>query len=142
MLLNTRAELPGPVAGEMVGEGGSHDVGHGHGAEARLALRGSEVRDSASSRDELADDADPPAEEVDPVDGQPEALALSQSHPCSEDDEGAVTVGDRGGERCTSVTVRGMTSASLRLGRAMRIHGDEAINRSPTAALKIADTQR
>ena len=44
-------------------------------------------------------DADPPAEEVDPVDGETEALALAQSHPSGKDDEGAVAVGDSGGQR-------------------------------------------
>jgi hypothetical protein len=42
----------------------------------------------------------------------------------------------------TSTTPRGTTLDEVRLGSATRTHGDAAINRSPTAALKMVDTHR
>ncbi len=42
----------------------------------------------------------------------------------------------------TSTAPRGITLEEARLGSATRTQGDAAINRSPTAALKMVETHR
>lgn len=114
----------------MGGERGGHDLGHGHRSESGPALRRAERGNASQRRDELAVDAHLAAEEVDPIHGQAEALALPHAHP------GAKTI------KATSLTDRGTTSASLRLGSVIPMQGEEASMRSPTAALKIVATHR
>ena len=81
------------VAGQVGGKGGAHDFWDGHDAKASLALRRPEHRDPIPDRSELAVDPDGTTEEVDPVDRQPEALALAEAHPGGEDDQGPVPRG-------------------------------------------------
>lgn len=100
----------------MLGEGRVHNLGHGHRAEARLALRWPELGDAGPSAEELAVDPDLAAEEVDPVDGEPEALALAKPHAGTEDDEGAVPVRHGGDERLQLAESEGYHLGIVALG--------------------------
>jgi len=64
--------------------------------EPALLFGGAELRTATQRRDELAVDAHLAAEEVDPIPGHAEALALPESHPGCEHDQGSVAVGDGG----------------------------------------------
>lgn len=67
---------PRSEPGQMGCQQRGDNVGHGDGPEARLARGRPELRHAAPGPKELAIDAQLAAEEVDPVDGEPKALAL------------------------------------------------------------------
>src|SRR4051794_4504185 len=82
----------------MFGERRGDDLRHRDRAEPRFALGRTELRYTISSTNKLAVDAHLPAEEVDPVDGEPEALTLPQSHTGGEHNESSLPRRDRIGE--------------------------------------------
>jgi hypothetical protein len=126
----------------MLSQRRTDDLGHRHSAKAGFALGGTECGHSPEGRGELAVHPHMPAHEVDAIDSEPEAFALTQSHCGGEDDQGTVRLRDRRTSASTSLTPSGTTSVSARFGSEMRTQGDAAISRSPTAALKMVETQR
>lgn len=125
----------------MGGEGRA-DLGHRHGAEPGLALGRSELGHTGTGVEELAVDADGAAEEVDRSTVRPKHSPWRRPMPAANTMSARYRSGTAATSASTSPTLSGTTSASLRLGRPIPTHGDEAIRRSPTAALKMVDTQR
>ena len=78
----------------MLGQRGTHDLGHRQTAKTSLALRRTEPGHSSEGGGELTVDPHMPAQEVDAIDCEPEAFAMAQSHCRGEDDKGPVTLGD------------------------------------------------
>jgi hypothetical protein len=75
------------------GQGVDDDLGERHDPDGGLCLRRREVGRSVGHGDELSVDGELAAEEVDPVDGQAESLALPQPGPCGEGDQRPVPGG-------------------------------------------------
>ncbi len=82
------------------------------------------------------------SQKVNPVDGEPETLALSEPHAGGEDDKGSVAHRHGCCQGLDVAPAERTTSISARFGKAILTHGDAAMRRSPTAALKIVDTRR
>jgi hypothetical protein len=77
------------------GQGVEHDSGKWDHPVARLGLWCSEYRTRPRQEHELTVDCEQSAQEVHPIQCQPEALALAKSCAGCKDDERPITVGDR-----------------------------------------------
>jgi hypothetical protein len=85
---------------------------------------------TSPGRHDLAIHTNLAAEEVDAVDGKPEALALAHSHPGGEHDEGPVSVGHGGDQRLDLPHVEGEDLGVVALGEGdadTRRRRDEAV---------------
>ena len=126
----------------MFGEGLENDVRQGNRPNAARGLGRPERRRLAPDPDELAVNSGAAAQEVHPVEGGAEDLALSESGARSEDDHCVVALGDGLGQDWMSDVAMGATGFLTILGSRIPSQGDRAMRRSREAALKIVATYR